>query len=97
MISMLVNGLSIIAERTKKNYEDHFELFLEWTKQTPTKIIESRIEHLVSKDIAEREYWEQKLVEYTRYLETLKNDDGKRRLGVASIRLYQNCVRSFFA
>jgi len=85
------------APRTLKNYKRQFPVFLEWIKKTPTEIIESRFEHLTTKDLSKRRYWEIQLVKFTRYLETLKDDKGKRKLGIWAVRSYQKCVQSFFS
>lgn len=87
----------IKSERTKKNYRERFPKWLEWIKQTPTQIIESRLQHLTTTDLAKRRHWETQLIKFTRYLESLKDADGKRCLGVDSIHGYQSAIRSFFS
>jgi len=88
---------NIKAPRTIRNYTREFPFFLEFVKKTPTEIIESRIEHLTSKDMSKRRYWELAVIKFTRHLETLTNDEGKRRLGVWGIHGYQRAIQSFFS
>jgi integrase len=85
------------SERTVQNYKERFPRFLEWCKKTPTEIIKSRLEHLTTQDLEKRRYWESRLIKFTRYLESLKDSEGKRTLSTWSIKGYQTCVQSFFS
>jgi site-specific recombinase XerD len=85
------------SERTVSNYKERFPKWLEWIKQTPTQIIKSRLEHLTTQDLQKRRYWEKQLVKFTRHLETLKDDKGKRSLSTWSIKGIQTCIQSFFS
>ena len=60
--------------RTIKNYINAFPKFLDWIAEnteykTPSQIIESRIEHLTSKDLLKRRYWEMQLIKFKNSLE----------------------------
>jgi hypothetical protein len=51
-------------ERTIKNYSNDFPKFLDYIAETteyktPTEIINSRLEHLTTKDLLKRRFWEQ--------------------------------------
>jgi len=85
------------SERTKENYIERFPRFLEWCKKTPTEIIKSRLEHLTTQDLSKRRYWEQQVIKFTRYLESLTDNEGKRSLSTWSIKGFQTSVQSFFA
>jgi len=85
------------SDRTVSNHKERFPRFLKWCKNTPTEIIESRLEHLTTTDLAKRRYWEQQLIKFTRHLESLKDSKGKRSLSTWSIKGLQTCVQSFFA
>jgi len=85
------------SERTVSNYKERFPKFLKWIQKTPTEIIESRLQHLTTTDLAKRRYWEKQLVKFTRYLESLVDNEGKRTLSTWSIKGIQTCVQSFFA
>ncbi len=87
----------IKSERTIKNYTERFPEFLEWCKKRPTQIIESRLEHLTTTDLAKRRHWEIQLIRFTRYLESFTDNEGKRCLGTDSIHGCQSAVRSFFS
>lgn len=78
------------SERTKINYRREFPKFLEWIKKTPTEIIESRLEHLTTTDIAKRQFWEQQLIKYMHFLE------GKG-LRSDTVKGYLRSVQSFFS
>ena len=85
------------SERTVENYKERFPRFLEWVQKTPSEIIKSRLEHLTSQDLSKRRHWEQQLIKFTRYLEGLTDDEGKRTLSTWSIKGFQTSVQSFFA
>ena len=85
------------SERTVSNYKERFPKFLEWIKRTPTEIIKSRLEHLTTQDLAKRRFWEKQLVKFTRYVESLVDNEGKRTLSTWSIKGIQTCVQSFFS
>jgi len=85
------------SERTVSNYKERFPKFLAWVKKTPTEIIDSRLEHLTTRDLQKRRFWEKQLVKFTRYLESLKDKEGKRTLSTWSIKGIQTCVQSFFS
>lgn len=85
------------SDRTVSNYKERFPRFLEWVKNTPTEIIESRLEHLTTTDLAKRRYWEKQLVKFTRYLESLTDSEGKRSLTTWSIKGIQTAIQSFFS
>jgi len=78
------------SERTKTNYKREFPKFLEWIKQTPSEIIESRLQHLTTTNIAKRQFWEQQLIKYMHFLE------GKG-LRSDTIKGYLRSVQSFFS
>lgn len=85
------------SDRTISNYKERFPRFIEWCKKTPTEIIKSRLEHLTTQDLEKRRYWEQQLIKFTRYSESLTDKEGKRTLSTWSIKGFQTCVQSFFA
>lgn len=82
-------------ERTIKNYSGDFPKFLKYVKaqtpyETPTEIIDSRLEHLTSQDIIKRRYWEMVTIKFKNYLET-------KNLRMATIKGYIRTVMSFFS
>ena len=85
------------SDRTVSNYKERFPRFLEWVKQPPSQIIQSRLEHLTTTDLAKRRYWEQQLIKFTRHLESLTDNEGKRKLSTWSIKGFQTAVQSFFS
>jgi len=85
------------SEKTKQNYSERFPKFLKFVNQTGTQIIVSRLNHLVTKDLKTRRYWEIQLVKFTRHLESLVDSEGKRKLTKSSIKGIQTSVQSFFS
>jgi len=77
-------------ERTQRNYLRTFPKFLEFTNKTPTEIIQSRLEHLISTNIGKRQYWEQEVIKYMHSLE----EEG---LKSTTIHSYLVSTQSFFS
>ena len=81
--------------RTIKNYINAFPKFLDWIAEnteykTPSQIIESRIEHLTSKDLLKRRYWEMQLIKF-------KNSLEEKDMRMATIHGYLKTPMSFFS
>lgn len=82
-------------ERTIRNYKREFPKFLAWVRKnteykTPTEIIDSRLEHLTTKDLLLRRFWEQQVIKY-------KNSWEEKDLRMATIHGYIRTVQSFFS
>ncbi len=82
-------------ERTIKNYTNDFPKFLIWVREnteykTPTEIINSRLEHLTTKDLLKRRFWEQQIIKYKNHLETTD-------LRMATVKGHIRTVMSFFS
>jgi site-specific recombinase XerD len=82
-------------ERTIKNYSREFPKFLDWMAEnteykTPTDIINSRLEHLTTKDLLKRRFWEMQVVKF-------KNSLEEKNLRMATIHGYLRTVQSFFS
>jgi len=90
------NWLQQISSKvTVKEYKGEFAKWLEWAKlnteyKTPTGMIESRLKHLTSQNLIERQFWEQTLVKYKNSLET-------QNLRMATVHSQLRTVMSFFA
>ena len=92
----VVEWLDLInTERTVTNYKREFPYFLEFVQstteyKTPSQIIESRIEHLRSRDMNVRRYWEDIGIKYMHHLE----DKEYRKNTIAT---YLRTMLSFFS
>jgi site-specific recombinase XerD len=85
----------IHSERTKQNYKREFPLYLEFVQQntkykTPSQIIESRIEHLTSRDLRVKRFWEDIGIQYMHSLE----GKGYRKNTIVT---YLRTMLSFFS
>ena len=85
------------SDRTRQNYKERFPRFLSFVKMSPSEIIESRLEQLTTTEIDKRAYWELQLIKFTRALESVKDENGKRKLSSSSIKGIQTAVQSFFS
>jgi len=80
----------------KDDYKREFALFFDWLQQrhpeldTPTKLIEKRINDLRSDNPVDREFFESLVVSFKNHLE-------QKNLKEGTIRAYLRSVRSFFS
>ena len=77
-------------ERTIKNYKNDFPKFLAFIQQTPTEIINSRLEQLTTNDLLKRRYWEMQVIKY-------KNNLEEKNLRMATVHGHIRTIMSFFS
>lgn len=77
-------------ERTIRNYTNDFPKFLAFVKQTPTEIIDSRLEQLTTNDLLKRRFWEQQVIKY-------KNSLEEKNLRMATVHGHIRTAMSFFS
>lgn len=83
-----------LSPRTKKNYSNDFPNWLTFIDMTPTEQIKKRMHDLISENLTERTFFEQKFREYKEYLETIRNPDPLKH---ETVRGKLRTVASFFA
>jgi len=79
-----------VGARSVHNYSREFPKFLEFVNKTPSEIIDSRIQNLMSANPVERRFWEEQVVLFKKSLE-------KKGLRKATIHGYIRTAQSFFA
>ena len=82
-------------ERTIKNYSNDFPKFLAFiqettTSKTPTEIIDSRLQQLITNDLIKRHFWEQQVIKY-------KNNLEEKNLRMATVHGQLRTIMSFFS
>ena len=88
--SYVERWLTGLKKRTKENYKERFPQWLTFIGMTPTEMINRRMNDSISKDISERQFFEDKWRKYKEYLETKGNLRG------SSVTTDLTPVSSFF-
>lgn len=83
--------LTGLADRTKKNYTEEYNMWHEFIGMTPTEQIEKRLKDTASMDMTERMFFENKFREFKENLEK------KGELRPSSVKTYLKSVASFFS
>jgi len=78
------------SKKTQKNYVSFYPSWLAFVKMSPTKQIERRVTDLQSSDLRERNFFEDKVIEYKNFLQTQFDNE-------TTVKAYLTTVRSFFS
>lgn len=79
-----------LNKNTASNYVRQFKAWLDFIKMSPTEQIQKRMKDIVSQDLTERQFFENKWREFKAYLESTKETDS-------NVKGYLKCVVSFFS